>query len=543
MLTLFIGCLVSPGEYELLLEDAQDADDDGDISEVYGGADCDDADHAIHSRAQELCDQIDNDCDGLIDEGIATQAWYLDADRDGFGDLSTAVDRCSAPEDHVLEPGDCDDSEDDVNPDAEEICNDGIDNDCDGGAPECAWGGTYDLALADAVIRSESGLDYFGLTLAVVDANGDGTDEVAIGAPFRDSDEFSDAGVVYLFSNVTGSHFAHEEATWQVPGTESGAGLGLYSLGLSDFNGDGYGDLAVGGDDRYGAVHVWTGSAAGYSQSPQLTFTAPESGRTSWGEGMASIQVEDGTTGLAIGAPDASIPALYLWFDLVSATNPASSADLVVEGEGIGESLSSTASGDLDGDGQGDLVLTLEDRDIVALGYGPLPRGVIPVADLGRQLHAEGLEPGTGPAVGDFDGDGYDDGVFADISTGTLYLHHGSASREWADHIADTDVVIETGYEGGGLVMSAGSLVSETDLLVTVPRYVEDNWQGTLIQVFSSPISVDSSPAVTATGDGRYCGFGVATADLNGDNAPDLIVSCPLAEDRGLAYIQFGRTL
>jgi hypothetical protein len=111
-----------------------DADDDG-----YGvGQDCDDHDATVNPGADELCDGVDQDCDGIIDDGLATSTWYHDTDADGFGDGSTAVEGCEAPDvDWVSDGSDCDDTVQDVHPGALEVC-DGIDNDCNGGIDDVA---------------------------------------------------------------------------------------------------------------------------------------------------------------------------------------------------------------------------------------------------------------------------------------------------------------------------------------------------------------------------------------------------------------------
>ncbi len=106
-------------------------------SEPFGYADnaldCDDGSADVSPDAVETCDEIDNDCDGDVDEDDAADAptWYADADGDGYGDPDRGTTACSAPSFFVADAGDCDDGDADVNPDAVEVC-DGVDDDCDG---------------------------------------------------------------------------------------------------------------------------------------------------------------------------------------------------------------------------------------------------------------------------------------------------------------------------------------------------------------------------------------------------------------------------
>ncbi|WP_242095172.1 putative metal-binding motif-containing protein, partial [Aestuariivivens sediminicola] len=91
--------------------------------------DCNDNDAAIHPDAIEVCDGIDNDCDGQIDEGVKT-TYYADTDGDGYGDPTSTTQACSAPVGYVSDNTDCDDTDTNVNPGETEILDNGKDDDC-----------------------------------------------------------------------------------------------------------------------------------------------------------------------------------------------------------------------------------------------------------------------------------------------------------------------------------------------------------------------------------------------------------------------------
>ncbi|MBN2800299.1 MAG: hypothetical protein JXX28_14255 [Deltaproteobacteria bacterium] len=95
------------------------------------GGDCDDTDLAINPGVAEVCDEIDNDCDGMVDQyAVDASTWYRDVDMDGAGNPDWQTTACEVPRGYVAEGTDCDDGDMDRYPGAPELC-DGLDNDCD----------------------------------------------------------------------------------------------------------------------------------------------------------------------------------------------------------------------------------------------------------------------------------------------------------------------------------------------------------------------------------------------------------------------------
>ncbi|MBA3649609.1 MAG: sulfatase-like hydrolase/transferase [Chitinophagales bacterium] len=130
-----------PGNCKMQSVYYQDADGDGygnpDISKksttapsgyVLMSGDCNDNNASQHPGVLEICNSIDDNCNGQIDEGVKS-TFYSDADNDGYGNPSFFTVACNAPTGYVSNDLDCNDANLSIHPGAAENCN-GIDDNC-----------------------------------------------------------------------------------------------------------------------------------------------------------------------------------------------------------------------------------------------------------------------------------------------------------------------------------------------------------------------------------------------------------------------------
>ena len=268
------------------------------------------------------------------------------------------------------------------------------------------------------------------------DFNGDGYGDVAFAAPYAKVGGKGMAGyVAVVYGSSTGLDPAKRtvisQNTTGVPGSAEEEDLFGDALAVADLNGDGYTDLAVGspGEDvgsdvDGGSVTVLWGSSSGVKNGTSVKDPAA-SAHDEWGRGLAAGDFDgDGKADLAVGTSSSHAYVVKGRFTTSGGTGGTQKVNLPEKAK-VG--IDAMAAGDTNGDKKADLVLTFR-ADLPSDPSGSWSKGV---AYLGTSSGLQTSQPrplngGTTVALGDIDGDGYDEialgNVFAkeDDHTGTL---------------------------------------------------------------------------------------------------------------------------
>ncbi len=532
--------------------DGIDADGDGFASYASAGDDCDDTQAAVHPNAVELCNDMDDDCNGTADIGAedATVYW-TDEDGDSYGTEPT-LSQCVPPgAGHIDRGGDCDDGRAAVHPGAVEAC--AFDFNCDEVVSPCVpLSGPVSLSDGLAFNGISSG-GQAGWSVSVLgDINDDNVVDFAVGAPGIDT--------TWIIHGPMAEGRDLTDTVRIVGPTGARAGVSVAPLG--DVDDDGVDDLVIGAelDDAGGidAGAVWLVRGP-VSETLSLATAAHQLIGPSPGAhaGHAVVGVRDGDgdgrRDVLIGAWSEGLGgAAYLMpADTVFSAN-MSSATLAFHGsdaEGAGWSV---ASGDLDADGLSDAVIGAPfagaGTTYVSFGQSELPGATVSLSEVDVAIvgEADGHQAGWALSVGDVDGDGTDDlwlsAPLAHESGGGAWLFYGGPVP-WAAQIAAAEadsVLVGTDAEGLGQSLA---IVPDVDgdgggeLLISGLNgggMVENG----VVWLFSgAPTAVLGSDTATAVlwgeQDQDRLGAGMAAGDVNGDGRGDILLGAPGAGDSG----------
>lgn len=405
-------------------------------------------------------------------------------------------------------------------------------------------GATYPIAI-DGVATTASwsksgelaGHNYGWDVSSIGDVNGDGYDDILVGAPDAGAGQ---QGKVYLYYGGPGGPGL--SAGWSLLGSGAGHRLGFAVSAAGDLNGDGYADFALGAIGA-GYVYIYLGGPSGPAATPQLLLPGTIADQYGFALAPAGDVNGDGYGDLLIGAPSAGgVGQAYLYpgsaSGLVGA--PSTTYTGTFAGGLFGYSVAAT---DFNADGLADVVIGAP----VANGDGQVtvyPSGCGGCSSVRDGLAAGGQYGISVAPAGDIDGDG-DSEVLVGANLaggGRVDMLKGSPGG-----LGFTNYLIANSFNPGDNLgidtMSAGDVNGDGYADILVGALTNGSGNGYANLYLGGPGLTTPGTTAWSHADpivGSNFGRTVSAGDTNGDGLTDLIVGAYATPAGGTVEVYFG---
>lgn len=386
------------------------------------------------------------------------------------------------------------------------------------------------------------------------DVNGDGYDDVIVGAPYFDNGETNEGAAFIYYGSASGISL---NGFVTLEGNQAEANMGFSVSGAGDVNGDGYADVVVGAplyDDAQantGRVFIFHGSPGGLNPQAVLNLSFNQLGCRFGHAAASGGDVNgDGFSDIVVGAPgygngQNGEGAAFVYYG--SGSGILNNA-LILESNKGGSFLGGSVSGagDINGDGYSDVIAGAHfynDGEVLegaAFVYYGSQSGIN--VQTGEILQINEAQAALGTSVscaGDVNGDGFSDVIVGadhyianQKMQGGAFVFHGSSSG--VDPVAKTTLLSnKEAAHMGYAVSGAGDVNGDgyADVIVGAPQYNGGQAEeGALFVYHGSPAGINPVIAIEIEKNQGMAQLGYAVAgagDINGDGYSDVIAGSP----------------